>query len=102
MGDHHSHVTTNHDKIRRWIEERDGVPATVERTGERRGEPGILRVKFPEQTESGSLKQLSWDDFFEKFDQENLAFLYQDEVQDGSVSRFCKFIDRSGAQTEHA
>lgn len=100
MGDYHSHVTTNHEKIRRWIEERDGVPATVERTGERRGEPGILRVKFPEQSESGSLKPISWDDFFEKFDEENLAFLYQEEIQDGGVSRFCKFVDR--AQQEHA
>lgn len=101
MTDYHSHVTTNHDKIRRWIEERDGVPATVERTSGGDDDPGVLRVKFPEQSESGALQPISWDDFFDKFDEEHLAFLYQEHVQEGGVSRFCKFVDRS-QQTEHA
>ncbi len=30
--------------------------------------------------------------FFEKFDKEDLAFLYQDETSAGKTSRFCKFI----------
>jgi hypothetical protein len=39
-------TTTDHDEIRRWIEERGGKPATVSRTAEG-DEPGILRVDFP-------------------------------------------------------
>jgi hypothetical protein len=32
--------------------------------------------------------------FFEKFDRENLAFLYQEKTAEGEVSRFHKFVER--------
>jgi hypothetical protein len=40
------------------------------------------------------LAEVSWDDFFQKFEKEKLAFLYQDKTKDGSVSRFHKFVQR--------
>ena len=40
-----SHTTTDHNKIRKWVEERDGVPATVRET-EQDGHAGILRIDF--------------------------------------------------------
>lgn len=40
-----SHTTTEHDEIRRWVEEHDGTPASVRDTGN--GEPGVLRIGFP-------------------------------------------------------
>ncbi|HEX2772735.1 MAG TPA: hypothetical protein VHN18_09935, partial [Micromonosporaceae bacterium] len=39
-------VTTNHDVIRRWAQERNGVPATVDGT-EHDGRAGVLRIDFP-------------------------------------------------------
>jgi hypothetical protein len=84
-------VTTDHQKIRKWAEERGGKPATVKGTG--RGEQaGILRLDFEPPDEG--LEPISWPEFFEKFEKERLAFLYQDQTADGSTSRFHKFVQR--------
>ena len=84
-------TTTDHDTIRKWCEERDGHPSTVGETVES-GEPGVLRIDFGE--EEPNLLGISWQEFFDKFDEEKLAFLYQDVTDDGSKSRFCKLISR--------
>ena len=82
-------TTTNHNTIRQWIEERGGQPANVVGTGTAK-EAGILRVDFPPDDER--LEEIDWEGFFDKFDQEDLAFLYQEHTIDGETSRFCKFI----------
>jgi hypothetical protein len=85
-------TTTDHAKIRRWAEERGGHPATVEATSTD-SKAGILRLDFDPKDEG--LREISWDDFFRKFDREKLAFLYQDQTTEGKVSRFHKFVDRN-------
>ncbi|MEN3385962.1 MAG: hypothetical protein V7608_6006 [Hyphomicrobiales bacterium] len=40
-----SHTTTDHKKIKKWAEDRKGVPATVKAT-EDKGHAGILRIDF--------------------------------------------------------
>ena len=84
-------VTTDHEKIREWAEERGAIPATVRETEKDDG-PGVLRLDFEPRDED--LEPISWDDFFDKFDNEGLAFLYQDRTKAGKVSRFHKFINR--------
>ena len=82
-------TTTNHDEIKHWVESRGGHPATVD------SEDGVsvLRIDFGEQDEG--LRRISWDDFFEKFDQAELAFLHQDTTSGGEEeSRFNKFVSR--------
>jgi hypothetical protein len=86
-----SKTTTNHDEIRRWVEERGGRPAAVTETGGD-GDAGILRIDFGDEDEG--LREISWDEFFKTFDESNLAFLYQDETNEGSESRFNKFVSR--------
>ena len=88
-------TTTNHELIRNWVQERGGVPATVESTSESDDGIGILRIDFPHGSRNDSLSTISWDDFFGKFDEANLAFLHEQKTSDGELSRFCKFIDRS-------
>ncbi len=44
---------------------------------------------------------ISWDEFFEKFDENNLAFLYQEELASGETSRFFKFVKRETAGAAH-
>jgi hypothetical protein len=39
------HTTTDHEKIKKWAKDRDGVPATVKET-EKNGHAGILRIDF--------------------------------------------------------
>jgi hypothetical protein len=89
-----SHTPTDHDAIKKWVEERGGQPATVKRTGSRE-EPGILRIDFPGYAGEESLEAISWEDFFVKFEEKKLAFLYQEQTKEGQQSRFCKFISRT-------
>ncbi|MBA2409070.1 MAG: hypothetical protein H0V62_04620 [Gammaproteobacteria bacterium] len=86
-------TTTDHEEIRAWVAARDGVPATVASTADK--EPGVLRVLFQAQQSGDALEEISWDDFFEKFEEEKLAFLYQSETKQGERSRFFKFVNRS-------
>lgn len=86
-----TNTTTDHDQIRAWIEARDGAPATVASTAGDH-EPGVLRVLFQEQQSGDSLEEIPWDDFFEKFEEEKLAILYQDETKQRKTSRFFKFV----------
>lgn len=90
-------ITTDHTEIRRWVEERGGYPATVTGTGGKSG-AGVLRIDYPGYSGADTLERISWDEFFEKFDEAQLAFLYQDEMKDGEPSRFSKLIDRNDTQ----
>lgn len=87
-----SKKTTDHDKIKKWVEDREGKPAVVESTEKKDGS-GLLRINFPGYAEE-NLKDISWDQFFEVFDQNDLAFLYQEKTQDGKISRFSKFVNK--------
>ncbi|QEG39311.1 hypothetical protein [Roseimaritima ulvae] len=87
-------TTTDHSTIKNWIETRGGVPATVESTSETDDGVGVLRVDFPHGSRNDNLSTISWEDFFAKFDDAKLAFLYDDTTADGSLSRFCKFVSR--------
>jgi hypothetical protein len=89
-------VTTDHDRIRRWVEERGGQPACVRGTGDS-DDVGMLRIDFPGGTGAESLQPISWDDFFEKFDERKLAFLHHQPTRDGGRSYFNKLIDRRTA-----
>lgn len=86
-----SQRTTDHERIKRWAEERGGKPATVTRTKEG-DEAGVLRIDFEGYSGEDSLEEISWKEFFEKFDEKNLEFLYQDKTRDGEQSRFFKFV----------
>jgi hypothetical protein len=90
MSEHESKTTTDHDEIRRWAESRGGRPASVEGTGN--GDPGVLRIDFGDPEDR--LEEISWDEWFDKFDKENLAFLYQEETKEGGESRFFKLVQR--------
>jgi hypothetical protein len=86
-----SKTTTDHEEIRRWVEERGGRPATVKGTGDG-DEPGVLRIDFGDEDES--LEPISWEEWFRKFDEEGLAFLHQDRLASGEESRFFKLVQR--------
>lgn len=81
--------TTDHEEIRRWIEERKGTPSRVKDSRE----GGLLRVDFGEREEN--LEPMEWDEFFAVFEKSDLAFLHQDRTADGDISRFNKFVSRS-------
>lgn len=91
----HSRATIDHDTIKEWVEDRGGKPATVAETATG-SEPGILRLQFPDtENDHDRIELIDWDDFFGKFEQANLALVYQDETESGNTSRFYKFVDRA-------
>ena len=83
-----SETTTDHNKIQKWAEARQGRPSVI-RT---KGKGGVLRIDFGEKEED--FEEISWDEFFKIFDQNRLAFLYQNKTGDGATSRFNKFVER--------
>ena len=57
-------VTTDHEEIRKWVEERGGHPARVK--GTERGESaGLLRIDYPGYSGEQRLEEITWDEFFE-------------------------------------
>ncbi len=88
-----NHTTTDHDEIRRWGESRGGVPAAVKETGSN-GDPGIIRIEFPGRGDDERLDEVSWDEWFEAFDSNGLALVYQDKTSEGQESRFNKLVRR--------
>mgnify|MGYP001057978884 CR=1 FL=1 len=91
-----SKATTDHQTIMKWTAERGGIPSAVRDTGD--GDPGVLRIDFPGYgVGEEQLKHISWEEFFEKFEDKDLAFLYQETTKSGDISRFFKFVDRRNA-----
>jgi hypothetical protein len=88
-----SKTTIDHDEIRKWAESHGGKPAAVDRTHEG-GDVGIIRIMFPrnKQSEHSSLVEISWDEFFDQFEESELALIYDDK------SLFNKIVGRDTAE----
>lgn len=89
-----SKTTTDHDEIRRWVEEHDGTPASVRGTASDGDDAGVLRIDFPGGAGEDELEHLDWDEWFDKFDENGLAFLYQEQKASGEDSTFFKLVRR--------
>jgi hypothetical protein len=85
-------TTTDHKEIKKWAEERGGWPAKVKGIEDNNG--GILRIDFPGFSGEETLETISWNEFFQIFDENNLKFLYQEKLTTGEESRFFKFVGR--------
>ena len=88
-----SKTTQDHDEIREWAERRGAKPAEVAST-ESKGQTGILRIMFPKAPhhQDSALKEIEWDEFFEKFDENGLALVYQEVTSEGAESNFNKLV----------
>lgn len=88
-----SKVTTKHEEIKNWAEDRGAKPSKVKGTGSK-NDPGLVRLDFPGYGGGDSLEEISWDEFFKKFDENNLALVYQEETSKGEKSNFNKIVSR--------
>lgn len=88
-----SNQTHNHQTIKEWAEHRGGVPAKVAGTA-KNGDEGLLRIHFPEFSDSDQLEEISWDEFFNDFEKDKLDLLYQDKKSNGETSTFHKLVAR--------
>lgn len=82
-------VTTDHEEIRHWVEEHEGRPAT-ETGSVGKNEGRVVKIFFPDQYTSNPVEEITWDEFFEKFEQEDLAFMYKEDED----SRFFRIVER--------
>ena len=72
-------TTTDHEKIRRWAEERGGRPAAVVGSLDEQVVGG-LRIDFPGYDSGEVLQEITWSEFFDTFEEQNLVFMYQEET----------------------
>jgi hypothetical protein len=88
-----SKTTQDHGEIQQWAEARGAVPAEVSST-EKNGQTGILRFEFPgaKNANDSALSEISWDEFFEKFDASGLSLVYQEKTAAGEKSNFNKLV----------
>ncbi len=86
-------TTTDRATIINWAESKGGKPASVKST-HKDGDVGIIRIMFPDSPNSDhdTLTEISWDEFFEEFEQRQLALVYQPD------SLFSKVIGRDTAE----
>jgi hypothetical protein len=78
-------LTADHAEIRRWVEEHGGYPGLVEVADGRER----LAVAFGADHE----RRLTWEEFFERFDRESLAFAYDPEGN-GEATATAKLVSR--------
>jgi len=95
-GGHAARPLTDHEEIRQWAEERGASPACVRGTGGK-GDVGMLRLDFPGWSGEESLEHIAWDEWFERFDERNLALMVQDTTAGGETSNFNKLVSRQSA-----
>jgi hypothetical protein len=74
--------TKDHTVIREWVESRGGAPARV------RGTNDLLRVSFGRSEKN--LEVISWDEFFEAFDRNDLIFVYHESADNTRFARFAR------------
>jgi len=95
--------TIDNDEIRAWIEEHGGVPATIKGMSEDE-EDGVesadmLHISF--DPNDPNMEEMDWEEFFERFENENLALVY-DENASGDEANDFELVDRFRARDEYA
>jgi len=93
-----SRVLTDRDEIRQWAKERDARPTCVRGTGGNE-DVGIIRLDFPGFSGEGSLEEIGWDEWFDKFERSGLVLLVQDETAGGQRSNFNKLVSRETVES---
>lgn len=73
-------TTTDHEEIRRWAEERGGRPAAVVDSRDSSNVAGGLRIDFPDYDSGETLQEITWAEFFDRFEEANLTFIFQEEM----------------------
>jgi hypothetical protein len=94
-----SRVLTDHNEIREWAEQRKAKPARVRDTGSG-DDVGIIRLDFPGYSGEDTLEEISWDDWFRKFDESNLALVVQERTANGELSNFNKLVSRDTVEAK--
>lgn len=96
-------VTTVHAEIQTWAERYRGRPEIID--DQRAGSDRVgIRIHFPGQFDEAISprvrRRVTWEEFFEKFDQLEYAFIYYDPPGKTHPSDAYQFIKRERMQEE--
>lgn len=97
---------TDTDVIQKWAEDRGGAPGRVKPVDTEA--PETLEIYFPDFSGTESIEALTWDEFFERMEEQDLVFVYQEETAKGEISRVGKLVtpdvarEMAGPQTEES
>jgi hypothetical protein len=83
-------VTIDKGTMKQWIEAHHGWPA-LKVTSTPWEANRLLRIGFSGLEDQEQLLMITWEEFFRIFEQENLAFLYQDPPR-SELSRSYSFL----------
>ncbi len=86
------HTTNDAERIRDWADRRGGVPVRVDRA--ERG-TDLAVVGDPSAVDG---KRIDWEEFFDRFGAEGLAFRYREDADLGGTRRACEVV--RGEETE--
>lgn len=91
--------TTDHATIRTWAEARGTRPSAVKGPG---AGHEISGLRLDSRGGGSWLEEITWDEFFRRFEEMGLEFLYQDVSRDGEPSTFYRLINRTARSQERA
>ncbi len=94
-------MTTDHTAIQEWAEKNNGTPQLIDDPSFTGDIPSV-RIDFPVRIDDSflsesMLRDVTWEVFFARFEQEQLAFIYRDDVDlkdPESVYKAYRFIKR--------
>lgn len=92
-------ATINHQEIREWVGLNHGRPYLIDHPEAKADRKG-LRINFPGTMDEALLgeeqlgKEISWDEFFELFDEQQLKFIYEEPVAGSDPTRWYRFENR--------
>lgn len=83
--------TADHATIMEWARVRNARPAVV--TDDDGKATEMLRLNFPGYS-GDELQEISWDDWLQLFEENNLKLRYREKTESGSKSNFNRIVDR--------
>ena len=87
-------TTTDHTTIKEYVSKHNGVPGVIEEaTTANDSRP--LAIIWPEDRNDNSLREISWETFFENFELRQLALRYDAPPE---MSKTYEFVSRGSSR----
>jgi hypothetical protein len=89
--------TSDPEVIRRWAAARAGLPAIVSSSDHNTMTATVPSIVFPDDAYPDTYTTVSWGELIDIMRQKGLVFIYQEQTESGSLSRFCQFVSQEAA-----
>lgn len=100
-------ITTNHDEIRKWVEQFKGTPQFIDDPQVKSDKIGLHFHFLGNVSEAllsdANIKNITWESFFEEFENQHLAFLYDENADSQIIQKLDEgyhFIRRSAFEDD--